>query len=97
MCCFCSSRRRHTTYWRDWSSDVCSSDLFGQLVERLAHELLEVLVAERVEVEEVHLVRLGRGARLRQPLGALDHAVELLQIGRASCREECRSRWPQYH
>src|SRR3712207_2676040 len=35
-CCFCvdvfdcfffSSRRRHTRYWRDWSSDVCSSDL----------------------------------------------------------------------
>src|SRR3712207_7228857 len=23
--CF-SSRRRHTRYWRDWSSDVCSSD-----------------------------------------------------------------------
>src|SRR3712207_8680536 len=21
-----SSRRRHTRYWRDWSSDVCSSD-----------------------------------------------------------------------
>src|SRR5947209_14687988 len=33
MSCFCffffffSSRRRHTRYWRDWSSDVCSSDL----------------------------------------------------------------------
>src|SRR5258707_10153673 len=35
MCCavllifffFFSSRRRHTRYWRDWSSDVCSSDL----------------------------------------------------------------------
>src|SRR5947209_13840451 len=30
--CFCffffSSRRRHTRYWRDWSSDVCSSDLY---------------------------------------------------------------------
>src|ERR1035437_1362286 len=25
--CVCSSRRRHTRYWRDWSSDVCSSDL----------------------------------------------------------------------
>src|SRR3712207_7526207 len=24
---FLSSRRRHTRYWRDWSSDVCSSDL----------------------------------------------------------------------
>src|SRR5438445_3318011 len=26
---FFSSRRRHTRYWRDWSSDVCSSDLFS--------------------------------------------------------------------
>src|SRR3712207_7102490 len=22
-----TSKRRHTRYWRDWSSDVCSSDL----------------------------------------------------------------------
>src|SRR5215203_6841277 len=30
---FFSSRRRHTRYWRDWSSDVCSSDLLlGDLV-----------------------------------------------------------------
>src|SRR3712207_9292572 len=27
MLFFFSSRRRHTRYWRDWSSDVCSSDL----------------------------------------------------------------------
>src|SRR5208337_3678251 len=26
---FCSSRRRHTRYIGDWSSDVCSSDLGG--------------------------------------------------------------------
>src|SRR5690606_39865149 len=25
--CFFSSRRRHTSFSRDWSSDVCSSDL----------------------------------------------------------------------
>src|SRR6202011_249875 len=25
---FCSSRRRHTRYIGDWSSDVCSSDLW---------------------------------------------------------------------
>src|SRR5215217_9331777 len=30
---FFSSRRRHTRYWRDWSSDVCSSDLAGLLVD----------------------------------------------------------------
>src|SRR3982750_4972866 len=27
VCCFFSSRRRHTRSDRDWSSDVCSSDL----------------------------------------------------------------------
>src|SRR3712207_5816904 len=30
---FFSSRRRHTRYWRDWSSDVCSSDLLHSLTE----------------------------------------------------------------
>src|SRR5258707_14394571 len=30
ICFFVSSRRRHTRYWRDWSSDVCSSDLMRQ-------------------------------------------------------------------
>src|SRR5690606_39685949 len=32
---FFSSRRRHTRFSRDWSSDVCSSDL---LASRFAHE-----------------------------------------------------------
>src|SRR5215203_6523727 len=32
---FFSSRRRHTRYWRDWSSDVCSSDLEDEINERL--------------------------------------------------------------
>src|SRR3712207_583147 len=36
---FFSSRRRHTRYWRDWSSDVCSSDLDDARLARedLAH------------------------------------------------------------
>src|SRR5256885_8648544 len=29
MCFFFSSRRRHTRLQGDWSSDVCSSDLWG--------------------------------------------------------------------
>src|SRR3712207_26084 len=37
---FFSSRRRHTRYWRDWSSDVCSSDLELQGV--IAHEMAHV-------------------------------------------------------
>src|SRR6266704_3683578 len=33
---FFSSRRRHTRSKRDWSSDVCSSDLVGKLLRRPA-------------------------------------------------------------
>src|SRR5690606_40292394 len=29
---FFASRRRHTRFSRDWSSDVCSSDLFRRVV-----------------------------------------------------------------
>src|SRR5947209_17458181 len=41
---FFSSRRRHTRYWRDWSSDVCSSDLHRLAVGKMGllvpdHEL----------------------------------------------------------
>src|SRR3712207_7149227 len=32
---FLSSRRGHTRYWRDWSSDVCSSDLAAGTGARL--------------------------------------------------------------
>src|SRR3712207_384147 len=34
---FFSSRRRHTRYWRDWSSDVCSSDLLIKAALGLEH------------------------------------------------------------
>src|SRR5207253_8215963 len=38
---FFSSRRRHTRWPRDWSSDVCSSDLGKQsILERDLHILL---------------------------------------------------------
>src|SRR3712207_235520 len=53
VCCclfFFSSRRRHTRYWRDWSSDVCSSDLaaFG------ARPLFEADLLVRVAAEGVN-------------------------------------------
>src|SRR6267378_6898254 len=40
---FFSSRRRHTRSLRDWSSDVCSSDLaadFGSALQRFGFEIL---------------------------------------------------------
>src|SRR5699024_11810805 len=42
---FFSSRRRHTRSKRDWSSDVCSSDLFykDQLIQHLTPKEFEIL------------------------------------------------------
>src|SRR2546430_3999562 len=34
---FFSSRRRHTRFDCDWSSDVCSSDLFSQIILAAAY------------------------------------------------------------
>src|SRR3712207_9553813 len=36
-----SSRNRHTRYWRDWSSDVCSSDLVSEAPKAIG-QLLEL-------------------------------------------------------
>src|SRR3712207_3045021 len=44
---FFSSRRRHTRYWRDWSSDVCSSDL-----EFLAKNGAIMIGADNLTVEQ---------------------------------------------
>src|SRR5690606_40400441 len=38
---FFSSRRRHTRFSRDWSSDVCSSDLVQRSRQSQMHLLLE--------------------------------------------------------
>src|SRR2546422_6283027 len=46
---FFSSRRRHTRCSRDWSSDVCSSDLGrGRRVAFLEHDVHAVLPALRL-------------------------------------------------
>src|SRR6476620_8002981 len=43
---FFSSRRRHTRYWRDWSSDVCSSDLAFDAGPIVAQELFPLSPGE---------------------------------------------------
>src|SRR5690606_39578179 len=42
---FFSSRRRHTSFSRDWSSDVCSSDLVGYSGADLENLLNEAAIA----------------------------------------------------
>src|SRR3989454_3862663 len=95
---FFSSRRRHTRLQGDWSSDVCSSDLlpFSLLLDvddaqqfvdgRDAFQHLE----DTIIGQSLHPIR----DRLITDLG---RRTTLQEIGRASCRERCRSRWSPYH
>ena len=65
----------------------------GQLVERVAHELLEVVVVVGVEVEELGLVGLGGDALAGQALGAQDDLLEVLLGLRARASRPCAGRW----
>src|SRR5689334_23553479 len=96
---FFSSRRRHTRWNCDWSSDVCSSDLDAE-----THEDLRALArAEAVvefgdgagsedfaELEEA--ARLLRNLHGQQHFARLSHRSEERRVGK-----ECGSRWPPYH
>src|SRR3712207_9350264 len=86
MCLFFfSSRRRHTRYWRDWSSDVCSSDLARR--------------RRRMEAAERSARRSGAGGPARdrsagrRPVAGTSAA----RSGERRGGEECRSRWSAYH
>src|SRR2546421_6468922 len=93
---FFSSRRRHTRSDRDWSSDVCSSDL---LVLRAvaAGEFVKAAGVGAAAVE--HLVVVLKDERNPNRRAVVE---ALGQIGDARSEErrvgkECRSRWSPYH
>src|SRR5690606_39674105 len=86
---FFSSRRRHTRFSRDWSSDVCSSDLERLLKNSKLryHALLEEIICkpERGLTREM-LLRLSDGMFITKGENVLITGVTG-KIGRASCRE----------
>src|SRR3712207_783952 len=54
---FFSSRRLHTIYWRDWSSDVCSSDLSRLVLDKADPD--EVRRAADRRYETAHRCTVG--------------------------------------
>src|SRR3712207_8290047 len=94
---FFSSRRRHTRYWRDWSSDVCSSDLARRPCLPLPRTG-EVRAAGR----EVARTRAEREQEVQLAITMLRDrlAQEGIRAERSEERrvgKECRSRWSPYH
>src|SRR2546421_1617985 len=96
---FFSSRRRHTRSDRDWSSDVCSSDLqiakaktkigapdakpYKNYQDVLASDVDAVMIATPVYLHPEHFEAAVKSGK---------HRSEERRVGK-----ECRSRWSPYH
>src|SRR5690606_28888792 len=90
---FFSSRRRHTSFSRDWSSDVCSSDLdlrrrgaveaqwrFGtRFNQALSDQYFDVLSSQRIMRNELYLTMLYRPVVVGKRLVERSSALSLLQ------------------
>src|SRR3712207_7143543 len=95
---FFSSRRRHTRYWRDWSSDVCSSDLVAAAADT-------ALGSTRNHPSGVCvcLPRAIYKRRMSDQTDVLQGTLDLLVLRTLARSEErrvgkeCRSRWSPYH
>src|SRR3712207_8722779 len=95
---FFSSRRRHTRYWRDWSSDVCSSDL------RLWISVPSVLLSGYLSLyfwsgHLIYLFILVDGVDFCFLMVLLSgHRCHVLpRSEERRVGKECRSRWSPYH
>src|SRR5690606_40019307 len=93
---FFSSRRRHTRFSRDWSSDVCSSDLILPESGACAWSSGD---SSPHAVNAVSNAAPARTALIFFTLAFYPTADPLLHRRRSEERrvgKECRSRWPPY-
>src|SRR3989442_9556488 len=91
---FFSSRRRHTRCGRDWSSDVCSSDLGHAGVG--GTEVIPNEEGGRTTPSVVGFTKTGERlvgqVAKRQAITNPENRSEERRVGK-----ECRSRWSPYH
>src|SRR3712207_7529044 len=91
-----SSRRRHTRYWRDWSSDVCSSDLAE--VKGVAGTWKDL--TDSVNSMARNLTGQVRNIAEVTTAVANGDLTKKITVDRSEERrvgKECRSRWSPYH
>src|SRR6266508_1250058 len=84
-CFFFSSRRRHTRWPRDWSSDVCSSDLVEHdLTAGLGRSQFDLVVSNPPYVEPDDLPTLQPEVRDWEPHVALVASGATEEVARAA-------------
>src|SRR5256884_6539759 len=94
---FFSSRRRHTRCSRDWSSDVCSSDLIGLGSAAPAYQwYLRLPGANLFRYPERVLLLTSLALALLGAIGA-DTIARCIRSEERRVGKECRSRWSPYH
>src|SRR3712207_9514262 len=86
-----SSRRRHTRYSRDWSSDVCSSDLVAMVAGRTF-----AMAANRILDRHID-ARKPRTANRELVTGAVSVRTAWTRSEERRVGKECRSRWSRYN
>src|SRR2546430_3403706 len=95
---FFSSRRRHTRFDCDWSSDVCSSDLFAsQLGVRPVREASERGVNAAVERGMRETPDSEGWLILPADIPFLTNRDLSRRSEERRVGKECRSRWSPYH
>src|SRR5260370_31128969 len=83
-----SSRRRHTRFKCDWSSDVCSSDLTDPRILILDDSTSAIDSATEDEIQKaIRRLLQGRTTLLITHRISQIRWADKIQIGRASCRE----------
>src|SRR2546422_2398383 len=95
---FFSSRRRHTRCSRDWSSDVCSSDLLPALKKVTSFPRVELSGSSqltppsRLNVTVEGNVTVHTSVPSKATVTPVVKRSEERRVGK-----ECRSRWSPYH
>src|SRR2546421_5919678 len=94
---FFSSRRRHTRSDRDWSSDVCSSDLLPgspPAVDDSPEKVTKYFSDNATSIQVAQVLALVGTIGLVWWFGTLFRKMrsEERRVGK-----ECRSRWSPYH
>src|SRR5699024_11324319 len=82
---FFSSRRRHTRSKRDWSSDVCSSDLNEPIQEQ--QQLDNEANTSKTDESPTQILENNTDDEYKSTVRSEERRVG----------KECRSRWAPYH